>query len=125
MGTCPGSLVAVHDPLCVMGKNTAIRLLRSTLGEAYKSRNEGRHMKRIFATAATVVVLALGFGVPAHASQPTGGCPDGYEPARALKPVDPVDKNGDGWVCEKPIPSAVPNPGGGGENLVIDNVLKK
>ena len=78
-------------------------------------------MKRIIATAATVVVLAIGFGVPAHA---TGGCPDGYQPVPALTPVDPVDKNGDKVVCQKPIPSAVPNPGGGGSNLVIDNVLK-
>ncbi|MGA9159261.1 MAG: hypothetical protein WB297_00125, partial [Actinomycetota bacterium] len=71
-----------------------------------------------------VAVLAIGFGVPAHAI-PQGGCPDGFRPVAALTPVDPVDRNGDQVVCQKPIPSAVPNPGGGGENLVVDNILKK
>jgi hypothetical protein len=79
-------------------------------------------MKRIIASACMVVVFVLASaGVPAHAA-PVGGCSTSYNLTHTFKD-DPVDRNGDRYICVKPIPSAVPNPGGGGESLVIDNTL--
>ena len=79
-------------------------------------------MKRIIASVCMVVVCVLASaGVPAHAA-PVAGCSRSYNLTHTFK-NDPVDRNGDRYVCVKPIPSAVPNPGGGGESLVIDNTL--
>jgi len=80
-------------------------------------------MKRIIASASMAVVFVLASsGVPAQAGQPVGRCSTSYELTHTFK-NDPVDRNGDRFICVKPIPSAVPNPGGGGESLVIDNTL--
>jgi hypothetical protein len=79
-------------------------------------------MKRIIASACMIVVFVLASAsVPAHAA-PVGGCSKSYSLTHTFKD-DPVDMNGDRYICVKPIPSAVPNPGGGGESLVIDNTL--
>jgi hypothetical protein len=59
---------------------------------------------RVFFAALLVAVAAVfAFSGAAVAGQPIGGCPnDGYTLIRAK--VDPVvDKNGDGWICTKPV----------------------
>ena len=70
-------------------------------------------MRRIIATLGVAVVVVLGSGMPAHAGGATGSCPDGYQLVHTFK-GDPVDLNGDRYVCQKPIPSVISNPGGGG-----------
>ena len=80
-------------------------------------------MKRVIVSAAMAVVAILATsGMPAHAAQSVGTCSTSYVLTHTFKD-DPVDRNGDRYICVKPIPSAVPNPGGGGESLVIDNRL--
>lgn len=80
-------------------------------------------MKRIIASACMAVLFVLASsGLQAHAAQPVGSCSTSYVLTHTFRD-DPVDRNGDRFICEKPIPSAVPNPGGGGASLVIDNTL--
>ena len=80
-------------------------------------------MKRVIVSACIAVFFVLASaGVPAHAGQALNGCSDSYVLTHTFKD-DPVDLNGDRYICVKPIPSTVPNPGGGGENLVIDNTV--
>ena len=50
--------------------------------------------------AALVAVLAI--AGTAVAGQPIAGCTDSFSLVKAkVNPV--VDKNGDGWICEKPL----------------------
>jgi hypothetical protein len=79
-------------------------------------------MKRLVVVVSSVVALGLGFGIPAQAGQAAGTCPDGYQLVHTFK-NDPVDMNGNRYICEQTIPSAVPNPGGQGTSLVIDDKL--
>lgn len=79
-------------------------------------------MKRVIATLGAAVVLVLGSGMPAQAGGAIGTCPGPYQLTHTFKD-DPVDANGDRYICEQPVPSAVPDPGGQGASLVIDNVL--
>jgi hypothetical protein len=70
----------------------------------------------------TVATLGGTVGASTSAVAAKGGCPDGYSPVRASRYGDAgraVDKNGDGWVCDKPIP-AQPE----GSFNVIDNNAK-
>ena len=66
------------------------------------------------------VLLVLAPGVSAHA----GGRSEGarYRLTHTFED-DPVDLNGDRWICERPLPSPDSNRGGQGTSLVIDNVL--
>ena len=67
--------------------------------------------------AALIVACTIGVSAgPASAGKAIGGCPDSYQLAKASKfPDQTIDKNGDGWVCAKTIPSPPPN------NNVVDN----
>ena len=67
--------------------------------------------------SALIVVCTIGAGATtASAGQPVGGCTDSFQLARASKfPDQTIDKNGDGWVCAKTIPTPPPN------NNVVDN----
>jgi len=50
----------------------------------------------------TAVVAVLAISGTAVAGQPVGGCNAGYSLIKAK--VDPkADKNGDGWICSKPV----------------------
>jgi hypothetical protein len=50
-------------------------------------------------TAAVAVFASSGTAI---AGQPVGGCNAGYSLVKAK--FDPIaDKNGDGWICSKPI----------------------
>jgi hypothetical protein len=67
-----------------------------------------RHiLKRGIASIALVVsVLAFGAG-PAGAAQPVGRCNQSFTMVAAGThgaEGRAIDKNGDGWVCEKPLP---------------------
>ena len=69
-----------------------------------------RHiLKRGIASIALVAsVLAFGAG-PAGANQPVGSCNQSFRMVSAGQHGDEgraIDKNGDGWVCEKPLPGA-------------------
>jgi hypothetical protein len=72
---------------------------------------------------ASIVILAsvLGVGVaPAIAGQAVGRCPDGFTMVSAGRYGDEgraIDKNGDGKVCETPLPGV----GNEGSFNVIDN----
>jgi hypothetical protein len=77
-------------------------------------------MRRFLIMLAGVVVLGLGVGIPAQAGSAGGTCPDSYQLVHTFK-NDPVDRNGNRYICEQPVPSAVPNPGGQGATLVIDD----
>ena len=79
-------------------------------------------MRRIIAAVGTAVVLVLGPGLPAHASGAIGTCPNSYQLTHTFK-GDPVDMNGDRYICQENLPSPIPNPGGQGATLVIDDVL--
>jgi hypothetical protein len=79
-------------------------------------------MRRIIATVGMSAVLVLVPGLAAQAGGPIGTCPGAYELTHTFK-GDPVDMNGDRYICEQPVPSAIPDPGGQGASLVIDNVL--
>ena len=79
-----------------------------------------RTVKRVTVSIA-ILASALGVGVgPATAGQPVGRCPADFDmvPAGSWGAEGrAIDKNGDGKVCEKPLP------GGGNEGTfnVIDN----
>jgi hypothetical protein len=79
-------------------------------------------MRRLLVVATGVAALGLGLGIPAQADQAAGTCPDNYQVVHTFK-GDPVDKNGNRYICEQPVPSAIPNPGGQGATLVIDDKL--
>ena len=60
-----------------------------------------RH-KALLAAMLAVVVAVLLLSGTALAGQPVGGCNAGYSLTKAK--IDPIaDKNGDGWICSKPI----------------------
>jgi hypothetical protein len=48
------------------------------------------------------LVTALVLSATAGAGQPIGGCPPGYSLIKA-KVAPAVDKNGDGYICEKAV----------------------
>jgi hypothetical protein len=79
-------------------------------------------MKRVIVTTGLSVILVIAPGVSAHAGGAIGTCPGTYQLTHTFK-EDPVDMNGDRYICEQPVPSAIPDPGGQGASLVIDNVL--
>ena len=59
-------------------------------------------LKASLAALAAAVVAVLVISGTAVAGQPVGGCNAGYSLIKAK--VDPkADKNGDGWICSKPI----------------------
>jgi hypothetical protein len=72
--------------------------------------------KRAILTA-LIVVCTIGVGTTtASAGQPVAGCTNSFQLAKASKfPDQTIDRNGDGWVCAKTIPTPPPN------NNVIDN----
>ena len=56
----------------------------------------------LFGALLTAVLAVLAFSGTAVAGQPIGGCPPSYSLVKAN--VFPgVDKNGDGWICEKAV----------------------
>jgi hypothetical protein len=58
--------------------------------------------KALWAALIAAVVAVLVTSGTAVAGQPIGGCNAGYSLIKAK--VDPrADKNGDGWICSKPI----------------------
>jgi hypothetical protein len=58
--------------------------------------------KVLLAALLAAVVAILVISGTALAGQPVGGCNAGYSLIKAK--VDPkADKNGDGWICSKPI----------------------
>jgi hypothetical protein len=77
-------------------------------------------LRNAVAAAACAGLAAVGIGAPAHASTPVYGCPDGW----TLEPVNYVvkqasdkqnalaikamDQNGDGYLCYKLLPDAIP-----------------
>jgi hypothetical protein len=74
----------------------------------------------VLSCVATLRISATAAG-PAVAA-PDIRCPDSFSPVRASRFGDAgqdLDKNGDGWLCEKPIP-AQPE----GSFNVIDNNAK-
>jgi hypothetical protein len=50
----------------------------------------------------TALVVVLAISGTAAAGQPIGGCNPGYSLVKA-KVAPQVDKNGDGWICEKAV----------------------
>ena len=60
-----------------------------------------RH-KVLLAALLAAVVAVLAISGTAVAGQSTGGCPAGYSLVKA-KVAPAVDKNGDGWICEKAV----------------------
>lgn len=59
-------------------------------------------LKASLAALATAMITVLVISGTAVAGQPIGGCNAGYSLIKAK--VDPkADKNGDGWICSKPI----------------------
>ncbi|MGZ4407958.1 MAG: hypothetical protein ACXVY6_04075 [Gaiellaceae bacterium] len=50
----------------------------------------------------TAMVAVFAISGTAVAGQPIGGCPPGYSLIKA-KIAPAVDKNGDGWICEKAV----------------------
>ena len=60
--------------------------------------------KALLAALLAAMVAVLVVSGTAVAGQPVGGCNAGYSLIKAK--VDPkADKNGDGWICSKPIGS--------------------
>src|SRR5262245_8406642 len=79
---------------------------------------KARTMKRTILSMA-ILTSTLAVGVqPAGAGPAVGGCPSDYKLVSANKHDlgDTVDKNGDGKICEKPIPAFPP-----GSVNIIDN----
>jgi hypothetical protein len=74
--------------------------LSANPGTAYGPLQRSRSAAAAALVAAMVAVLVI--SGTAVAGQPVGGCNDGYSLIKAK--VDPkADKNGDGWICSKPI----------------------
>jgi len=64
----------------------------------------------LFGAVLIAVVAVLAISGTAVAGQPVGDCNAGYTLTKAK--ADPLaDKNGDGWICRKPVGSPGQNPG--------------
>jgi len=63
--------------------------------------------RRIVSILMLGVLAGLVPGV-AHAGQPVGGCSTAFSLTKTTKNTAPLDKNGDGWVCQKDIPAQPP-----------------
>lgn len=68
------------------------------------------------AGAACIATMALAAPSSAHAASPVGACPGPFQ-LQAISQFSPgtqaflvasIDRNGDGQVCTKPLPEAIP-----------------
>jgi hypothetical protein len=59
-------------------------------------------LRLLLGASLTAVVAVLAISGTAGAGQPIGGCPPSYSLIKA-KVAPAVDKNGDGWICEKAV----------------------
>jgi hypothetical protein len=68
----------------------------------------------------TTVLGIAAMNAPTAAATKGGSCTDSYSLVRASRYGDPglaADKNGNGWLCEKPIPANPP----GSFNVIDDH----
>jgi hypothetical protein len=62
--------------------------------------------------SAVIVAATLGIsaGTASAGNKPVAGCSDSFQLDKASKYSDQtIDKNGDGWICVKTIPTPPPN----------------